>query len=204
MNATVPNLLTGARLVAVPVVLWLLVADGGENGALRVWALIVFLVAAATDYWDGYLARRWEVVSPFGKLADPIADKALVLFTLVGIVMVDGIPWWPLAVLAFREIGVTVGRLAVARDAVIPASRGGKLKTVLQLLSLTAYLIPHSAAWIDAVAWWSLLIAVAVAVITGIDYAVRIARVARAHGEPTAQHTRASGSDDVPPRDVQP
>ncbi|WP_084631549.1 CDP-diacylglycerol--glycerol-3-phosphate 3-phosphatidyltransferase [Demequina aestuarii] len=201
MNATVPNLLTGARLVAVPVVLWLLVADAGENGSLRVWALLVFLLAAATDYWDGYLARRWEVVSPFGKLADPIADKALVLFTLAGIVAVDGIPWWPLAVLAVREIGVTVGRLAVARDAVIPASRGGKLKTVLQLLALTAYLIPHPAAWIDAVAWWSLLAAVAVAVATGIHYSITIARVARAHGANPPPATPASAADDLPPHD---
>ncbi|MFN3865301.1 MAG: CDP-diacylglycerol--glycerol-3-phosphate 3-phosphatidyltransferase [Demequina sp.] len=203
MNATVPNLLTGARLVAVPVVLWLLWADAGENGSFRVWALIVFLIAAATDYWDGYLARRWEVVSPFGKLADPIADKALVLFTLAAVVVVDGVPWWPLAVLAVRELGVTVGRLAVARDAVIAASRGGKLKTVLQLGALTAYLVPHPAAWIDTVAWWSLLAAVAVAVITGIDYSIRIARVARAHGEAAEAAARASAVEDPPSRDVQ-
>ena len=199
MNASVPNLLTGARLVAVPVVLWLLLADASENGTLRAWALAVFLFAAATDYWDGYLARRWEVVSPFGKLADPIADKALVLFTLAGVVVVDGIPWWPLAVLAVREIGVTVGRLAVARDVVIPASRGGKLKTVLQLVALSAYLVPHPAAWIDAVAWWSLLAAVAVAVATGGDYAIRIARVARAHGGGPDSAPRASALADPAP-----
>lgn len=203
MNATVPNLLTGARLVAVPVVVWLLLADGTANGALRWWALVVFLVAAATDYWDGYLARRWEVVSPFGKLADPIADKALVLFTLAAVVIVDGIPWWPLAVLAVREIGVTLGRLAVAREAVIPASQGGKLKTVLQLLALTAYLVPYGAGWIDAVAWWSLLAAVAVAVVTGVDYAVRIVRVARSHGASAIAAAQTPALEDPKESDVQ-
>ncbi|MFW7413969.1 CDP-diacylglycerol--glycerol-3-phosphate 3-phosphatidyltransferase [Demequina sp. SO4-18] len=202
MNATVPNLLTGARLVAVPVVVWLLLA-GGDDQVMRAWALGVFLFAAATDYWDGYLARRWEVVSPFGKLADPIADKALVLFTLAGVVIVDGIPWWPLAVLAVREIGVTLGRLAVARDVVIPASRGGKLKTVLQLWALTAYLVPHPAAWIDTVAWWSLLVAVAVAVITGVDYAIRIVRIARSHRAKGSGVRSGTGVDDGSAGDVQ-
>ncbi|MFW2513572.1 CDP-diacylglycerol--glycerol-3-phosphate 3-phosphatidyltransferase [Demequina sp. SO4-13] len=203
MSATVPNLLTGARLVAVPVVLWLLFAGGGEDTTMRAWALVVFVFAAATDYWDGYLARRWEVVSPFGKLADPIADKALVLFTLAAVVVVDGIPWWPLAVLAVREIGVTLGRLAVARDVVIPASQGGKLKTVLQLLALTAYLVPHPAAWIDAVAWWSLLAAVAVAVVTGADYTIRILRVVRGDGTTAHADPHTAALDDPPGRDVQ-
>src|SRR5690554_1118948 len=174
-------MLTTARLLAVPVVVWLLVADDGADGPLRWWALLVFLVAAATDYLDGYLARRWSVVSSFGQLADPIADKALVLVTLGAIVVVDGIPWWPLAVLAVREIGVTVGRLAVAKGAVIAASRGGKLKTVLQLLALTAYLLPVTDAWVAYVAWWSLMAAVLLAVATGIHVATQITRAARAN-----------------------
>ncbi len=203
MNANVPNFLTGVRIAAVPVVVWLLLADGSENGALRWWALMVFLVAAATDYWDGYLARRWKVVSPFGKLADPIADKALVLFTLAGVVLADGIPWWPLAVLVVREVSVTVGRLAVAKDAVIPASQGGKLKTVLQLLALTAYLIPYEVAWLDLVAWWSLLAAVAVAVLTGLDYAVRIGRVARAQGAEATAAAHTAAFEDPKDSDVQ-
>ncbi|GIG54250.1 CDP-diacylglycerol--glycerol-3-phosphate 3-phosphatidyltransferase [Demequina activiva] len=188
MSAALPNLLTAARLVAVPIVVWLLVVDGGEDGAWRWWALLIFLVAAATDYLDGYLARRWEVVSSFGKLADPIADKALVLCTLATIVWIDGVPWWPLAILAVREVGVTLGRLAVAGDTVIAASRGGKLKTVLQLAAITFYLWPGGPAWLDAVAWWCLVAAVVVAVITGADYARRIAaavrhrRTARARG----------------------
>lgn len=179
MNAALPNVLTAARLVSVPIVVWLLLADGGAEGPLRWWALLIFVVAAATDYLDGYLARRWEVVSSFGKLADPIADKALVLCTLASVVWVDGLPWWPLAILVVREVGVTVGRLAVASDTVIGASRGGKLKTVLQLAAITFYLWPAGPAWLDTVAWWCLLVAVAVAVVTGVDYARRIGAAAR-------------------------
>ena len=202
MTSTLPNALTTARLLAVPVVVSLLVADDGASGHLRWWALLVFLIAAATDYLDGYLARRWNVVSSFGQLADPIADKALVLVTLGAIVVVDGVPWWPLAILAVREVGVTVGRLAVAKGVVIAASRGGKLKTVLQLLALTAYLVPVTSPWVDEVAWWSLLAAVVLAVVTGIHVAMQIARAARTHPRrvPTPAHVATINED---PPDVQ-
>lgn len=199
MTSTLPNALTTARLIAVPVVVWLLIADDGAGGHLRWWALVVFLLAAATDYFDGYFARRWNVVSAFGQLADPIADKALVLVTLGAIVVVDGIPWWPLAVLAVREIGVTVGRLAVAKGVVIAASRGGKLKTVLQLLALTAYLVPLTHGWIDHGAWWSLLAAVVLAVVTGIHVAVQIARAARTHPRRVARSAGPVTMNEDPP-----
>lgn len=192
-------MLTTARLLAVPVVVWLLVADDGADGPLRWWALLVFLVAAATDYLDGYLARRWSVVSSFGQLADPIADKALVLVTLGALVVVDGVPWWPLAVLAVRELGVTVGRLAVAKDVVIAASRGGKLKTVLQLLALTAYLIPLAQSWVNVVAWWSLLTAVVVAVVSGVHVAMQITRAARTHPRTGHAPTRPATVNEGPP-----
>lgn len=181
MTATLPNLLTALRLIAVPIVAALLIADDGAGGDQRWWALGVFLVAAATDYFDGYLARRWEVVSPFGKLADPIADKALVLVTLGALVIADGLAWWPFAVLAVREIGVTLGRLAVVRDVVIGASQGGKLKTALQLAALTFFLWPAGPEWLTTLAWWILVAAVLVALVTGVDYARRIAAAARAH-----------------------
>ena len=199
MTSSLPNMLTTARLLAVPVVVWLLIADDGVGGHLRWWALLVFLLAAATDYLDGYLARRWSVVSSFGQLADPIADKALVLVTLGAIVMVDGVPWWPLAILAVRELGVTVGRLAVARDVVIAASRGGKLKTVLQLMALTAYLLPLANGWIDAVAWWSLLAAVVIAVVSGVHVAMQIARAARTHPRGRPAQAPAATVNESPP-----
>lgn len=192
-------MLTTARLLAVPVVVWLLAADDGAGDALRWWALLVFLVAAATDYLDGYFARRWNVVSSFGQLADPIADKALVLVTLGALVVVDGLPWWPLLILVVRELGVTVGRLVVAKGVVIAASRGGKLKTVLQLLALTAYLLPLSYNWLDAVAWWSLLAAVLVAVGSGVHVATQIFRAARLRPRRGSRRERRATMNEDPP-----
>jgi CDP-diacylglycerol--glycerol-3-phosphate 3-phosphatidyltransferase len=159
----------------MPVVVWFVVVDNGTNGQGRWWALVVFLVAAATDFLDGHLARRWKVVSSFGKLADPIADKVLVLAVLVALSVVDGVPMWPIAILAAREIAVTLGRLWVANRLVIPASRGGKIKTTLQIAAITFYLWPPSFPWLDTVAWWCLLAAVAFAVASGVDYWHRIA-----------------------------
>ncbi|MEX0913504.1 MAG: CDP-diacylglycerol--glycerol-3-phosphate 3-phosphatidyltransferase [Demequina sp.] len=193
MHATVPNILTAARLAAVPVIVIALLVDGGQGGWLRWWALVVFLVAAATDYLDGYLARRWAVVSVFGALADPIADKALILATLATLVWVDGVPWWPLAVLAVREIGITVGRLAVASEVVIPASPGGKLKTVLQLAAITGFMVPGAGAMVETVAWWVLLAAVVVALVTGVHYTWRMLS---AHREIT-QRPQAWGDADA-------
>jgi len=177
----VPNLLTVLRLVAVPVMVVCLLVDDGAQARWRWIAWLVFVVAAATDALDGYLARRWEVVSSFGKLADPLADKALVLGALVVFAVQGETPWWPLIVVGIREAGVTIGRLAVAREVVIPASAGGKLKTALQVLAILMLLLPTHAAWVDTVGWWVLVASVVVAVATGIDYAWRIGRVVVRH-----------------------
>src|SRR6187455_1560737 len=115
-----PNWLTWARLAAVPLVMALLAIDDGQEGAARWWALAVFFLACMTDFLDGYLARRWHVITSFGKLADPIADKALVIGTLFMLCLTDGLPWWPLAVIFVREVAVTIGRLRVASHVVIP------------------------------------------------------------------------------------
>lgn len=180
MTSALPNILTVLRLIAVPVMVVLLVVDDGAHGADRWAAIALFVGAAATDFLDGYLARRWEVVSDFGKLADPIADKALVLAALATLSVVDGLPWWPLAVLTFREVYVTVGRLMVAGDVVIPASPGGKLKTMLQVVAIALLMWPAAPGWLLAVGWWTLLVSTVIAVATGLDYAVRIARARRA------------------------
>lgn len=180
MTSALPNVLTVLRLVAVPVMVAMLFADDGVHGVYRWAALALFASAAATDFLDGYLARRWEVVSDFGKLADPIADKALVLAALAMLSVVDGLPWWPLALVAFREVYVTVGRLMVAGDVVIPASPGGKLKTFLQVLAIGLLMWPGAPGWLLAVGWWTLVVSTLIAVATGVDYAVRIARARRA------------------------
>lgn len=191
----VPNLLTALRLTAMPVVVWLILGDDGTNGQGRWWALFVFLVASATDFLDGFLARRWSVVTSFGKLADPIADKVLMLAVLVTLCIVDDIPWWPVWILVLREVVVTLGRLGVAKRVVIAASRGGKLKTALQIASITFYLWPPSPAWLDTVAWWCLVAAVIVAVLSGIDYMRRIQKARRVFDErPSGEAERGDGA----------
>ncbi len=192
----VPNLLTVLRLFAVPVMVLCLVWDAGEESSLRWIAFAVFIAAAFTDWLDGYLARRWDVVSSFGKLADPLADKALVLGGLAVLAYRDEIPWWPLIVIAIREVGVTFGRLAVAKDVVIPASLGGKAKTALQVIALFLLLMPVAVAWIDTAGWWILVASVVVAVATGIDYAWRIARIRRTPTPgPDAAETRLASAE---------
>jgi CDP-diacylglycerol--glycerol-3-phosphate 3-phosphatidyltransferase len=190
VTSLVPNALTALRLLAVPGLVWLLVVDSGADGLLRWWALLVFLVASATDFLDGYLARRWSVVSVFGKLADPIADKALILAALAALSVTDSVPWWPVIVLAVREVAVTFGRFAVIDRGVIAASGGGKVKTTIQIAAVTFYLWPHGPVWLDAVGWWCLLLAIAIAVATGIQYGREIVRMRRAAVVPRTAGTR--------------
>ena len=202
--SALPNILTALRLLAVPVMVLLYDADSGREGHLRWLALLVFLVAAATDLLDGYLARRWEVTTAFGKIADPIADKFLVLGAFAMLAYGGELPWWPVAILAFREIAITAGRLAVVTGSVIAASRGGKLKTVMQNASIFAFLLPLMPAWVDIAAFWMLMAAVAVAVVTGVDYAIKIARAA-ALRKAAGERLRAGGvSEERLPEELSP
>ena len=174
-----PNWLTWARLVCVPVVMVLIAVDNGRDGAARWWAVVFYVIAGLTDFLDGYLARRWHVITSFGKLADPIADKALVLGTLLMLCVIDGLAWWPFVILLIREAAVTVGRLRLASHVVVPASRGGKIKTTLQLVSIGLFLLPGMPEAVDTVAWWLLIASVALAVVTWVDYEARLSRARR-------------------------
>jgi CDP-diacylglycerol--glycerol-3-phosphate 3-phosphatidyltransferase len=138
----VANLLTAARLAMVPLVAWCLVWSGLDSAAWRIVATIAFGVASVTDYVDGALARRYNLVTAFGKVADPIADKALVGTALVLLSAYGPVPWWVTVLILVRELGVTALRFVVIRHGVIPASPGGKLKTLLQSLAIGWLLLP--------------------------------------------------------------
>jgi CDP-diacylglycerol--glycerol-3-phosphate 3-phosphatidyltransferase len=138
----IANYLTVLRLLLVPVFLVLLLAREGEDDLLRLAAAGVFLLAAVTDRVDGQIARSRGLVTSFGKMVDPIADKALIGGALVGLSVLGELPWWVTVLVLVREIGVTLLRFVVIRHGVMPAGRGGKLKTVLQVVALTAYLLP--------------------------------------------------------------
>lgn len=174
----VANALTMVRLLSVPVFGWLLVASA-DDPSLRVPTALVFLASAVTDLVDGEIARRRSLVTTFGKVMDPIADKALTGTALVGLSWLGELPWWVTLVIVVREVAVTVLRFWVIDHGVIPASRGGKLKTLLQVLAITAYLLPLSGWWATARAW-VLAAAVVVTVVTAVDYAMKAVRLRRA------------------------
>jgi CDP-diacylglycerol--glycerol-3-phosphate 3-phosphatidyltransferase len=172
----VPNALTALRIVLVPVFAWMLLAHPDEAG-WRVATAAVFLVAILTDSLDGYLARKHNLITRFGKLADPIADKALTGMAFIGLSLVGELWWWLTILMLVREWGITVMRFVVLRYGVMAAGRGGKLKTVLQSVAVMMYLLPLPG-WAHAVAVVVMLVALLVTVVTGLDY-VREAVVLR-------------------------
>jgi len=177
------NALTGLRLALVPVFLVLTIASRLSYPGLRMAATIVFVVASATDFVDGWIARNWQLVTPFGQVADPIADKALTGTALVLLSWYGHLPWWATVVIVVREVGVTVLRFGVIRREVIAASAGGKLKTALQILAISWYLWPLPT-WLDPVGETVMLLAVLVTVVTGVEYLVRAERRRRALKRP--------------------
>jgi CDP-diacylglycerol--glycerol-3-phosphate 3-phosphatidyltransferase len=171
----IANLLTVLRIVAVPVFVAVLFADAGHTTGWRIAAAVVFALAALTDRVDGQLARKYGLVTDFGKLADPIADKALIGAALIGLSVLGDLAWWITVVIGVREVGVTLLRFAVLRHGVIPAGRGGKLKTLVQSVGVGLLLLPLSGV-VATAAQLVMLVAVALTVITGLDYVVQAAR----------------------------
>jgi CDP-diacylglycerol--glycerol-3-phosphate 3-phosphatidyltransferase len=167
-----PNALTVLRLVLVPLFGWLLLRDDGTNATSRILAAVVFLIASLTDLADGEIARRQNTVTSFGKIADPIADKALTGMALVGLSLLGELQWWITWVIIIREVAVTVLRFWVIKHGVIPASRGGKLKTLLLMVAIVGYLLPVGEPWVT-VREWVMYAAVLVTVVTGVDYFLR-------------------------------
>ncbi|WP_203832312.1 CDP-diacylglycerol--glycerol-3-phosphate 3-phosphatidyltransferase [Catellatospora citrea] len=172
------NVLTVVRIVLVPVFVALVIVSGMTDNRWRIAAAITFGVASFTDYVDGWIARRFELVTSFGKVADPIADKALTGSALVLLSWYDLLPWWVTVVILVREWGITLMRFWVIRYGVIAASRGGKLKTVLQIAAIAWYLWPFPAPW-SAVGPWLMGAALLVTVVTGVDYVVAAIRLRR-------------------------
>ena len=175
----IANAITVLRLLLVPVFAVVLFHGDGHQTGWRVGAWGVFAVASFTDRLDGELARKRGLVTEFGKLADPIADKALIGTALVGLSVLNDLPWWVTVVILVREVGVTGLRFWVIRHGVIPASRGGKVKTLLQGVAIGLYVLPLSG-WLHEVAVVVLGAAIALALITGGDYVARAIRLRRA------------------------
>lgn len=175
------NALTVLRIVMVPFLAWALLADGGHTVRWRLVAAAIFFVAAVTDRIDGDIARRSGLVTDLGKLLDPIADKLLIGTTLVLLSVLGDLPWWVTVVILVRELGITVMRLYLLRYLVLPASRGGKIKTVLQSVALGLYLLPldHLPSFVAVVAAVVMGAAIIVTVVTGVDYVRTAQRIRR-------------------------
>jgi CDP-diacylglycerol---glycerol-3-phosphate 3-phosphatidyltransferase len=172
----VANALTVARICLVPVFVVCL-AQGGTGWRLA--ALAAFGGASLTDLLDGELARRRGLVTDFGKIADPIADKALTGAALITLSVIGELPVWVTALILFRELGITALRFAVIRRGVIAASQGGKLKTLLQIIAICLYVLPPSFGLPVLIREVVMGAALVVTLVTGVDYVVRAVRLIR-------------------------
>lgn len=177
----VANALTALRLVLVPVFLVTLFVEQGQDTTWRLIATGVFAVAAITDRFDGELARKRGLVTSFGTIADPIADKALIGAALVGLSALGELHWAVTIVIMGRELGITLLRFLVLRHGIIPASKGGKAKTLVQAIAIGLFLLPGIP---DYVRWSVMWAAIALTVLTGLDYLVRAYRL-RSSAAPT-------------------
>ncbi|HLK41925.1 MAG TPA: CDP-diacylglycerol--glycerol-3-phosphate 3-phosphatidyltransferase [Thermoleophilia bacterium] len=187
----IANILTVIRLLLVPVFTVLLLHNSGADTGWRLAAAGVFAIASFTDRLDGELARKRGLVTDFGKIADPIADKALMGAALVALSALGRLWWWVTIVILVRELGITLLRFWVIRYGVIAASQGGKLKTLLQALAIFIAVLPLTAvpglAWLGWISTVIMGAALVVTVVTGADYvveAIRLRRPARAGDGP--------------------
>ncbi|UXX95698.1 CDP-diacylglycerol--glycerol-3-phosphate 3-phosphatidyltransferase [Streptomyces sp. AD2-2] len=176
----IANFLTMLRLLLVPGFVALMLADGGYDPAMRSFAWAAFAIAMITDLFDGHLARTYDLVTDFGKIADPIADKAIMGAALICLSSLGDLPWWVTVVILGRELGITLLRFLVIRYGVIPASRGGKLKTLTQGVAVGMYVLALTG-WLATLRFWVMAAAVVLTVLTGLDY-VRQAIVLRRQG----------------------
>lgn len=175
-SGNLANIITVVRILLAPLFVWLLLQDGGQNGVLRYVAAGLFILAIATDSLDGHLARDRNLITAAGVILDPIADKLLVGAALVMLSILGELWWWVTIVILVRELGITALRFAVLSKRVIPASRGGKLKTLVQATAISLLLVPLwtlLGEWVLWVDWVVMGIAVALTVITGIEYLVQ-------------------------------
>jgi CDP-diacylglycerol--glycerol-3-phosphate 3-phosphatidyltransferase len=180
-NWNVPNVLTTARIVAVPFFAWALLTDGGDSITWRCVAFVIFALAMITDKIDGDLARKHNLITNFGKIADPIADKAVTGMAFIGLSIVGDVWWWVTIIVLIREWSVTLLRLSILKRVVIAAADLGKIKTTFQAVALATLCLPlrdpDLASWLEVpgevifyVAQACLAIAVALTLWSGWEF----------------------------------
>ncbi len=137
-----PNTLTVTRILFIPVGVYVVFLDGGENARYQILAWSIFFILGLTDILDGKWARQSNRITALGTFLDPVADKALIGSAMISLSILGRFPWWMTILILTREIGITIFRLLVIRDGVIPASKGGKLKTFMQGFGVGFYMLP--------------------------------------------------------------
>ncbi|MCU1558965.1 MAG: pgsA [Microbacteriaceae bacterium] len=184
-TGNVANIVTVVRILMAPVFIWLLLADAGQLGLLRYIAAVLFVVAVVTDTVDGILARRQNLVTDFGKILDPIADKVLIGGALVALSILDELWWWVTIVILVREFGITIFRFIVIRTRVIPAVASGKFKTVLQAVGISLLLFPFwtfLGTWELWVGWVVMAAALVLTIVSGVDFVIKYVQQNRRTG----------------------
>lgn len=171
-NFNVPNVLTSLRILVIPLFAWLVLRSESQHTSWMLWSLACFVALMITDKLDGDIARAKNLITDFGKIADPIADKALISTALICLNITGSLPIWITVVILVREIGITIWRMFELRKGnVVPASKGGKLKTVLQTIAVALYLVPPPGIF-HYIALAVMLVAVVVTAVTGVQYIV--------------------------------
>jgi CDP-diacylglycerol--glycerol-3-phosphate 3-phosphatidyltransferase len=181
-NGNVANIITVARILLAPVFVWLLLADNGTFGVLRYVAAGLFILAIATDSLDGQLARGRNLVTDVGIILDPIADKVLIGGALVALSILGELWWWVTIVILVREFGITIFRFIALRDRVISASWAGKIKTIVQAVAISLFLVPTwllVGDWVHVFNWVVMGLALALTIYSGIEYLVQAWRLSR-------------------------
>jgi CDP-diacylglycerol--glycerol-3-phosphate 3-phosphatidyltransferase len=169
-------MITVVRILLAPVFVWLVVLDDGADNVVRWLAGLLFVLAMATDGVDGALARARNLVTNSGIILDPIADKVLIIGALGALWFVGELPLWIVLIIVVRELGITVFRFVALKNRVIPASKGGKLKTIIQAVALSSWLIPTwviLGTWVFVLNWVLMGLVLLITTWTGIEYLMK-------------------------------
>lgn len=164
-----PNTLTVTRILLIPIGVYTLFYDGGDNSTYQVISYAIFFILGMTDIVDGRWARHSNKITPLGTFLDPVADKALIGAAMISLSILDRFPWWITILILTREIGITLFRLLVIKNGVIPASKGGKIKTLMQNFGVGFFMLPLPA-WLDWFKYGFISVAIILTITSAYDY----------------------------------
>ena len=164
-----PNTLTVTRILLIPFGVYTLFYDGGNNSTYQLISYAIFFTLGMTDIVDGRWARHSNKITPLGTFLDPVADKALIGAAMISLSILDRFPWWITILILTREIGITLFRLLVIKNGVIPASKGGKIKTLMQNFGVGFFILPLPA-WLDWFKYGFISVAIILTISSAYDY----------------------------------